>query len=62
MLFEDVTAQCPFCGEPISIPVDPGGGEQQETWVDCEVCCRPILVRASWDADAEEYSVSLERG
>ena len=35
---------CPFCGADISMLLDLSVNEQ--TYVeDCEVCCRPILVR-----------------
>ncbi|MEO5667020.1 MAG: CPXCG motif-containing cysteine-rich protein [Bdellovibrionota bacterium] len=61
MLFEDVTASCPYCAESISIPIDPGGGHAQEITVDCEVCCKPILVRATWNEDTEEFNVELDR-
>ncbi len=62
MLFEDASAQCPHCNESISIPIDPGGGEDQEIYIDCEVCCRSILVRAKWDDDSQEYSIHLDQG
>jgi hypothetical protein len=61
MLFDDVMSTCPFCFEKISVPIDPGGGNEQEVHIDCEVCCKPILVRASWDEDKEEYRVELDR-
>ncbi|MFT7244179.1 MAG: transcription elongation factor Elf1 [Candidatus Azotimanducaceae bacterium] len=33
--------QCPYCGEQISVLVDPS--ETGEQYVeDCQVCCRPI--------------------
>ena len=41
----DVTIQCPFCYEHISIRVDVTAGETQEFVYDCEVCCRPIDIR-----------------
>lgn len=62
MLFEDATAQCPHCFETIAVPVDPGAGEEQEMYIDCEVCCRSILVRATWSEDKESYNVQVERG
>jgi hypothetical protein len=62
VLFEDATGTCPHCFETISVPVDPGGGEDQEVYIDCEVCCRPILVRARWNEDLEEYELQLDRG
>lgn len=35
---------CPYCGETISIWVDPGGGEDQSYVEDCQVCCKPIEI------------------
>ena len=41
--------QCPYCGEEITIFVDPSVSRQ--TYVeDCTVCCRPIRV----DVECEE--------
>lgn len=42
---------CPTCGEPLWIAVDPSGGSRQRFTVDCEVCCRPIVVVAAFGAD-----------
>jgi len=36
---------CPACFEPMSIPIDPGEGDSAEFIVDCEVCCRPMIIR-----------------
>jgi len=36
---------CPYCGEALTIAVDPGGGPAQEYVEDCEVCCNPWDVR-----------------
>lgn len=40
---EEVSFQCPFCGETISMLFESlyGGQEYIE---DCEVCCRPIKI------------------
>jgi hypothetical protein len=35
---------CPFCGEHISMVLDMSDGGQSYI-EDCEVCCRPILIR-----------------
>jgi hypothetical protein len=37
----EVTLQCPYCWEEITLLVD-GSIETQEYIEDCEVCCRPI--------------------
>lgn len=42
---------CPYCGEPVEIPVDPAGGESQEYVEDCAVCCQPWSVRVHVDRD-----------
>lgn len=38
----DVT--CPYCGQAMTISVDPGGGGFQQYVEDCEVCCNPWQV------------------
>jgi hypothetical protein len=35
---------CPYCGEIVTITVDPGGGSSQQYVEDCEVCCNPWQV------------------
>lgn len=42
---------CPYCGESSELPVDLVGGESQEYIQDCDVCCRPWLVRVQLDVD-----------
>jgi hypothetical protein len=47
----DVT--CPYCGETVSVALDPGGGPEQRYVEDCPVCCRPmeLLVRRLGDGE-----------
>ena len=54
-----VEAQCPYCGEPVQLIVDPGGGADQDYVEDCEVCCRPWAVRLAFDAEGRA-SVTLD--
>jgi hypothetical protein len=42
---------CPCCGEPVEILLDPGSGVHQAYIEDCEVCCRPWLVRVAYSDD-----------
>jgi hypothetical protein len=42
---------CPYCGESGELLVDLVGGDSQEFVQDCEVCCRPWLVRVRLDVD-----------
>ncbi len=55
-----VSAQCPYCGEPVELHVDEGGGGTQRQVEDCEVCCRPMDVTVSTD-EAGEVSVDVRR-
>ena len=41
---EEAFLDCPYCGERISMLLDLSAGGQRYI-EDCEVCCRPILVR-----------------
>lgn len=41
---------CPYCGESIDLIIDDSAGEQAYI-EDCHVCCRPIEVAVSIDAD-----------
>ncbi|GAB3316887.1 CPXCG motif-containing cysteine-rich protein [Luteimonas notoginsengisoli] len=43
---------CPYCGETIALFVDGSAGDQQYI-EDCQVCCRPIQVTVTLDADGE---------
>jgi hypothetical protein len=48
---------CPYCGEAIELVIDDSVDHQQYI-EDCFVCCRPINVAVSVDADGE-ISVSV---
>jgi hypothetical protein len=39
---------CPSCGETVTIQLDPSGGARQEYDEDCQVCCRPWLVKVRY--------------
>jgi hypothetical protein len=43
---------CPYCGEPITLLVD-GSLPDQNYVEDCQVCCRPIALDVSVDADGD---------
>jgi len=49
---------CPYCGEGVELILDPGGGSMQEYVEDCEVCCRPWMVRVAVGVDGDA-SVTL---
>jgi len=43
---------CPYCGEIITILVDESGGEQSYI-EDCQVCCRPMVIKLSISSAGE---------
>ena len=48
---EEGSYVCPSCGEEIVVPVDPLAGERQEYGEDCPVCCVPLSLRVTLQAD-----------
>jgi hypothetical protein len=58
-LLEECAADCPYCGEPITVLVDTSC-EEQSYVEDCEVCCQSMIVNAWVDEDGDA-SVSLHR-
>ena len=50
-LASDAEVACPYCGETITIPLDPSGGRTQEYVEDCQVCCQPCQVSVRYAAD-----------
>jgi hypothetical protein len=44
--------QCPYCGESITLLVDPSAGSQCYI-EDCQVCCKPMTVVVAFDDDGE---------
>jgi len=49
---EEKRISCPYCGEAIEILVDDSLPEQNYV-EDCQVCCRPISLDISVDADGD---------
>ena len=61
---EQRTIGCPYCGESITILIEPSEGaalgdvytdytEPYEYIEDCQVCCRPIRIHVSIDYSGE---------
>ena len=56
----EADAICPYCGEGVTLTLDPGGGSHQVYVEDCPVCCQPWTVRVRWDGEGGA-GVELER-
>lgn len=50
-LEEDCFINCPYCLESIKVRIDLTGGQNQFLTYDCEVCCRPIIIRVEINID-----------
>jgi len=48
---------CPYCGEPIIILIDDSLPKQQYI-EDCQVCCRPIVLSVTMDAEGDAAVVA----
>ena len=52
--------QCAGCGEWNVTTVDQSAGGQQSYVEDCQVCCKPNVLRAQYDASADEFFITAE--
>jgi hypothetical protein len=51
---------CAGCGERNETTVDESAGRRQRYVEDCQVCCKPNVLRVSWEPDAEEFVIEAE--
>jgi len=52
--------QCAGCGEWNETSVDESAGSKQSYVEDCQVCCKPNLLRVWWDSDFGAFLISAE--
>ena len=51
---------CAGCGEWNDTSVDESAGSRQTYVEDCQVCCRPNVLRINWDNGAAEFLIVTE--
>jgi hypothetical protein len=51
---------CAGCGEWNETTVDESAGSSQRYVEDCQVCCKPNVLRISWDTGTEEFVIDAE--
>ena len=68
---EETTTNCPYCGERLELLIEPlanielgdvvamEGQEISEYTEDCQVCCRPIIIRIMLSADGTQLVSAL---
>lgn len=55
-MYEFTDIACPYCGETIEVAVDTSAGSQ--TYIeDCQVCCRPIVMRLTVDESDDRFGL-----
>lgn len=52
--------QCAACGEWNVTSVDESAGRRQYYVEDCQLCCKPNLLRVEYDAPSEEFVIRAE--
>lgn len=57
---DETVVICPYCGQPNEIALDWGGASHQEYEEDCQVCCRPWLVKVTLNRSGDS-EVSVDR-
>jgi len=50
--------QCAGCGEWNFTTVDESAGRRQTYVEDCQVCCKPNVLRLEYDASSQEFVVT----
>jgi len=56
----DAGFQCASCGEWNDTTVDESAGSTQNYVEDCQVCCKPNLLRIAYDPGTEEFFITAE--
>lgn len=54
------TFYCGYCGEPNETSVDLSQGADQSYVEDCQVCCRPNVLRVVADPGSGDVSIAAE--
>jgi hypothetical protein len=52
--------QCAGCGEWNQTTVDESAGRTQSYVEDCQVCCKPNLLRVHYDTGEDEFLITAE--
>jgi hypothetical protein len=56
----DARFQCAGCGEWNETTVDESAGASQNYVEDCQVCCKPNVLRVSYHLDTQEFFITAD--
>lgn len=59
--FMEASFQCAACGEWNATSVDESAGRHQSYVEDCQVCCKPNVLRIEYDPTSEEFVIAAEQ-
>lgn len=51
--------QCACCGEENDVFIDLSAGTRQQFVQDCQVCCRPNVISATFNYSTREYDLEV---
>jgi Cysteine-rich CPXCG len=54
----DAGFQCAGCGQWNETSIDESAGMRQSYVEDCQVCCKPNLLRVSFDPESQEFFIT----
>ena len=54
--------QCAACGEWNTTSVDESAGRRQSYVEDCQVCCKPNVLRIEYDNSSQEFFITAAAG
>lgn len=57
----EIAYDCAYCGETNDLSVDASAGPSQEYVEDCQVCCRPNVLRITLSLEDGEATVEVRR-
>jgi Cysteine-rich CPXCG len=52
--------QCAGCGEWNETSIDESAGSKQSYVEDCQVCCKPNLLKVWWDGELGEFLMAAQ--
>jgi len=52
--------QCAACGEWNTTSVDESAGSRQSYVEDCQVCCKPNVLRIDYDNSSQEFFITAQ--
>jgi hypothetical protein len=52
--------QCASCGEWNTTSVDESAGRRQSYVEDCQICCKPNVLRIEYDNSSQEFFITAE--